>query len=397
MPERDPNEAPAHVFISYVREDAERVDRLQGYLEAAGILVWRDTSLRPGENWETAIRAAINAGTIAFVACFSENSERRRNSYQYAELRLAIKEMQRRLPGEEWLIPVRFAPCELPYFELGLGYTLDSLQRVDLFGDSWEQGASSLADAIRSMLEPTVAARGPSLSPVTTSRAQESHGQVVSSGTSTASETLGQHGPTDSFDHDVFLLFASPGDLDIARRIQMELTESGYSVWWDEGQLIASEDFHEIGEAITSCRFLIIILSSAFVNSAYSRNELSPETVQLIEQASVTVIPALYEMCPVPLALEPKEFSNFTTSPNKGLGELLMMLRSIEGKIPRQQWPTLRDAVNKLIARINEAPELYVATDLGGTKAYISIMTREGDRLFDRKFTTRNHGDALRC
>jgi predicted NBD/HSP70 family sugar kinase len=395
VPDHDPNDAPGHVFISYVREDTERVDRLQSYLEAAGIPVWRDTSLRPGENWETAIRAAINTGTLAFIACFSENSEERRTSYQYAELRLAIKEMQRRLPSEEWLIPVRFAPCKLPSFELGLGYTLDSLQRVDLFGDSWEQGVSSLVDAIRTVLEPTVVARGPSLSPVTTSPAQELPGQVVSSATNPASETLDQQSPVGRFDYDVFLLFASPDDVDIARRIQMELKESDYTVWWDEGQLIASEDFQEIHEAIKRCRFLVIVLSSAFVNSPYCRNELSPETMQLIAQAGVTVIPALYEMCPVPLALEPKEFSNFTTSPNKGLDQLLSMLRSIEGKIPpRPPGPTLRDAVNRLIARVNEAPELYVATDLGGTKAYISIMTREGDRLFDRKFTTKNHGDA---
>jgi len=114
-----------------------------------------------------------------------------------------------------------------------------------------------------------------------------------------------------------------------------------------------------------------------------------------MEQAGVTVIPALYEMCPVPLALEPMEFSDFTTSPNRGLDQLLTMLRSREGRIPpRQPGPTLRDAVNKLIARVNETSELYVATDLGGTKTYISMMTRDGDRLFDRKFTTPDRGDA---
>src|SRR5258708_33626688 len=34
---KHPDDAPGHAFISYVREDAERVDRLQQILESAGI------------------------------------------------------------------------------------------------------------------------------------------------------------------------------------------------------------------------------------------------------------------------------------------------------------------------------------------------------------------------
>ena len=41
-----------HVFISYVREDAQHVDRLELILEAAGVQVWRDTeALWPGQDW----------------------------------------------------------------------------------------------------------------------------------------------------------------------------------------------------------------------------------------------------------------------------------------------------------------------------------------------------------
>ncbi len=45
-------QAAGHVFISYVREDSDHVDRLQRALQAAGIPVWRDTAdLWPGEDW----------------------------------------------------------------------------------------------------------------------------------------------------------------------------------------------------------------------------------------------------------------------------------------------------------------------------------------------------------
>jgi hypothetical protein len=46
-----PSEVEGHVFISYVREDSRRVDRLQQVLQSAGIRVWRDTAnLWPGED-----------------------------------------------------------------------------------------------------------------------------------------------------------------------------------------------------------------------------------------------------------------------------------------------------------------------------------------------------------
>jgi TIR domain/Pentapeptide repeats (8 copies) len=142
--------ATGHVFISYVREDAERVDRLQHLLEAEGLTVWRDTSdLWPGQDWRIEIRKAIEGG-LAFIACFSEHSESRDTSYQNEELIFAIEMIRRRSPGKVWLLPVRFADCQLPPFDLGASRTLDSLQRVDLFnGTAWEPATARLAAAVR--------------------------------------------------------------------------------------------------------------------------------------------------------------------------------------------------------------------------------------------------------
>lgn len=151
--EQDPNATPGHAFISYVREDGRRVDRLQGILEAAGIRVWRDTAnLGPGQDWKMQIRQAITSSSLVFIACFSENSEMRQESYQYEELILAVEQMRSRRPGQPWLIPVRFAECQIPDFDLGAGRTLDSLQRVDLFSDSWETGAARLVAAVLRIL-----------------------------------------------------------------------------------------------------------------------------------------------------------------------------------------------------------------------------------------------------
>jgi TIR domain len=113
--------AEDHVFVSYVREDSDRVDRLQSALERAGLTVWRDTKdLRPGVFWEAEIRKAVITRSLAFVACFSQNTELRRTTFQNEELLTAVEHMRRLTPGTTWLIPVRFTDCAIPYFPLVL-------------------------------------------------------------------------------------------------------------------------------------------------------------------------------------------------------------------------------------------------------------------------------------
>ena len=95
-PVADAVHPPGHAFISYVREDSEHVNRLEAALEAAGIRVWRDTKdLWPGEDWRLKIYSAITGGSLAFLACFSRNSEAKESTHQSEEVLLAIEEMRR--------------------------------------------------------------------------------------------------------------------------------------------------------------------------------------------------------------------------------------------------------------------------------------------------------------
>jgi division/cell wall cluster transcriptional repressor MraZ len=150
---RFPVDLPGHTFICYVREDAHRVDQLQGILERAGIRVWRDSAnIWPGQDWRLAIRDAITAGSLVFLACFSANSQHRDRSYQNEELSLAVDQMRLRQPGMPWLIPVRFDACNLPPFGLGGGRMLDSLQCADLFGPGYQAQAERLVLSIQRIL-----------------------------------------------------------------------------------------------------------------------------------------------------------------------------------------------------------------------------------------------------
>jgi len=149
-----PVKIAGHAFIAYVREDSHRVDRLQRRLEASGVPVWRDTAdLWPGEDWRAKVRQAILSQALVFIACFSANSVTRSRSYQNEELVLAIEQLRVRRPDVPWLIPVRFDDCDIPDFDLGGGRSLASLQRVDLFGDEFEDGIARVVAATVRILE----------------------------------------------------------------------------------------------------------------------------------------------------------------------------------------------------------------------------------------------------
>jgi hypothetical protein len=145
--------AAGHVFISYVREDSHRVDKLQEVLEAREVPVWRDTThLWPGENWRTKIRREITDNALVFIACFSQTSLARGKSYQNEELTLAIEQLRLRPVDEPWLIPVRFDECEIPDLDIGGGRTLTSIQRADLFGDRLDESTARLVEAVLRIL-----------------------------------------------------------------------------------------------------------------------------------------------------------------------------------------------------------------------------------------------------
>jgi hypothetical protein len=61
---------------------------------------------------------------------------------------MAIEQMRLRRPGDVWLVPVRFDDCQISDWDLGADRSLTRFQRADLFGDSYEQNAQLLVQAI---------------------------------------------------------------------------------------------------------------------------------------------------------------------------------------------------------------------------------------------------------
>jgi transcriptional regulator with XRE-family HTH domain len=141
-----------HVFVSYVREDADMVAQLETELHEHGIELWKDTErLRPGDRWRRKISSAIRGGD-AFVAVFSTASEQKQRSYMREELLQAVEELRLRPAQRAWFFPVMISECELPRMQIGANEYLSDLQYAPLHRD-WSGGVAALAEAL---LEATV-------------------------------------------------------------------------------------------------------------------------------------------------------------------------------------------------------------------------------------------------
>ena len=133
-----------HVFISYVRENQDQVDRLCQGLKKHGVNVWLDKhSIKPGARWKDAIRHGD-----FFNACFSDEYTSKTKTYMNEELTLATEELRQYASYREWFIPVLLSECDVPARSIGAGETLLDINWVPLYED-WESGVQRIIEVIK--------------------------------------------------------------------------------------------------------------------------------------------------------------------------------------------------------------------------------------------------------
>ncbi len=134
--------ATAQIFLSYAREDEEKVENLYQKLSDAGFKPWMDKKdILPGEKWKLSIQKAIQHSDF-FLTCLSANSVSRRGSLQRG-IKAALDIWQEKLEDDIYLIPVRLEDCEVPE-------SLRDFQWVNLFE---EDGWTRLVKAIQIGME----------------------------------------------------------------------------------------------------------------------------------------------------------------------------------------------------------------------------------------------------
>jgi TIR domain len=124
------------VFLSYSRQDADFVARVERHLNALGYDVWVDTEdiLTGGEaRWRRSIVAAIRESDV-MVLVLSSNSTHSDNVER--ELSVAADNAKR-------VIPVIYQECELPD---GFQYDLAGVQRIDFSKGDFKDGVRQLSE-----------------------------------------------------------------------------------------------------------------------------------------------------------------------------------------------------------------------------------------------------------
>jgi cellulose biosynthesis protein BcsQ len=135
--------ASPRVFISYVREDSDIVDRIAGELRSHDIGVWLDrTSLEVGDRWKEVVREAIRNGDY-FLACFSPAYDSRGRTYMNEELIIAVQELRLRPRDRRWFLPITLGSCRIPHHPISAAETLEDIHCID-FTDDWERAIARL-------------------------------------------------------------------------------------------------------------------------------------------------------------------------------------------------------------------------------------------------------------
>ncbi len=112
------------IFISYAKEDGNKVEPLYDALYSRGHSPWMDKkNLLPGQRWKSEIGKAIRESDY-FLFCLSKKSTSKRG-YVQKEMKLGLEELDKMPEDSIYFIPIRLEPCNIPQ-------NLDQLHVIDI-------------------------------------------------------------------------------------------------------------------------------------------------------------------------------------------------------------------------------------------------------------------------
>jgi len=202
------------------------------------------------------------------------------------------------------------------------------------------------------------------------------------------------------FEYDIFISYSSE-DKNIARRLEAYLMPK-YKVWRDEREIaVGNSIITKISDAIPKARYVAILLTNNAIKSNWVAKEISAAITREMEEKRDVALPILHESCKIPVMLKDKKYADFTENFDDGIKALTSLLDEYtqQGKelptptpLPQSEdRRTLEQEREKLLNFIMGGEDLFLAMDLGGTKAYLALVNRQAERLYNQKFLTENH------
>ena len=116
-------------------------------------------------------------------------------------------------------------------------------------------------------------------------------------------------------------------------RVAGDLTKAGFKVWLDQWQIpIGKSLANAVAEAIKSSRFLLVIMSPDYFQSAWTAQEWQYSLADEVSTNTIRLIPILYRDCEIPLVLRSKQWADFRDIDRyaSALDKLVFDLRSLE-------------------------------------------------------------------
>ncbi len=121
----------------------------------------------------------------------------------------------------------------------------------------------------------------------------------------------------------LFISYSS-ADRGFVEQLARDLRENGVEPWFDAWEILPGDSLtRKIGEAILSNEMFVVVLSPQSVASEWVQQELAVALDREFKERQVTVIPVLYQLCPIPPFLRDKRYADFTQDYRVGLRDLL--------------------------------------------------------------------------
>jgi len=103
-----------------------------------------------------------------------------------------------------------------------------------------------------------------------------------------------------------------------------DLSANAIPVWYDKLDLGVGDSVPgRINEGLAKCRYFLIVLSPAALNSTWVREELNAGLMKQVALGGTFVVPVLYKDCEVPPLLAHRRYADFRNDYASGLSDLL--------------------------------------------------------------------------
>ena len=267
------------IFISYKRENHPKARKLANALESRGWTVWWDPKLRPGENFDKVIEAALKQSKCVIVM-WSERAVE--SDYVLAEATWALHHKKLVSVSVEVVeLPIRFqgihTPCLIEW---------DALEESSDF--------RKLVDNISSILGPSPAV------------------DEKDEGSSSAAVETGKF----------FFSYAS-ADKEFVLKLAEDLRSKGINLWVDRLDIPAGHRWDRaVQEALKASPCLLVVLSPASVTSDNVMDEVSFGL-----ETHKRIVPILHKECDIPFRLRRLQYVDLSVGYDNGFKRLLQELK----------------------------------------------------------------------